>query len=194
MWRYLILLSVMAVLIAACGGTDTANETSTSTDATTSTTEAATTSTPAASESVGVKGTSNCNCSFSESRTEGDAEAISGTCVCISNTSDPRVSGRETVPLTLWLFPNLEPEVHWFEYHDATLTNDLGTWEQGEGFGSEFITEDGSVYTTGYLRYVGTGAFDGLVYEIFHGQAPGFPPADDPDESYKIYGWIEPDE
>jgi hypothetical protein len=164
--RAVLLLPVFALIVGACGaGSVTGDRTF-------------------------VYGTGNCDCNFLSATAEGDTQILIGKCVCITHLSDPRVNGQEEFPMTLTRFPDQTPEVHWFEYNDGTLTSEEGTWSKGEGFGSEFFDKSGGLLTSGYARYLGEGTFDGLVYEYFYSQAPAFTSEDDPNESYRIAGWI----
>lgn len=178
--------------LTGCGG-DSADATATTTAPPTTTTAVASPSAELADGRIPVAGTGNCDCSFDSAVDEGDAQVLTGTCVCINHSSDPRVSGREELPMTLSMFPEKDPEVHWFEYTNATLSNDEGgSWRGGVGFGSEFFDANGDLKTTGHTRYIGEGAYEGLVYECFYAQSNSFAPDGDPHESYRISGWIEP--
>jgi hypothetical protein len=191
--RWLIPLTLVVLLLPACSADSSADAATTAAPTTvaTTTTEATTTRTPDGDRTF-VYGTGNCDCYFDSVTEEGDAEILTGTCVCLTHGSDPRVSGSEELPMTLAMFPDRVPEVHWFEYDTATLTSDVGTWRNGEGFGSEFFNEDGDLLTSGHTTYVGDGAFEGLTYEYFYAQSNAFTTADDPRESYRFSGWIEP--
>ncbi len=200
--RYCILILVMILVgsaLAGCGGDDSADA-ATTTKAPTTTTAAPTPTTTGAPTSpslaggrIPVAGTGNCNCDFGSAVDEGDTQVLTGTCVCINHYSDPRVSGREELPMTLSMFPGSDPEVHWFEYSGATLTSEQGgSWRSGEGFGSEFFDINGDLKTTGHTRYVGEGAYEGLVFEYFYAQSSDFAPDGDPHESYRMSGWIGP--
>jgi len=199
--RFCILILVMILVgsvLAGCGGDDSADAATTTkapttTAAPTPTTTETTTSPTLAGGRIPVAGTGNCDCDFGSAVDEGDAQVLTGTCVCINHYSDPRVSGREVLPITLSMFPDQDPEVHWFEYSDATITNDEGgSWRGGEGFGSEFFDVNGDLKTTGHTRYVGEGEYEGLVFEYFYAQSNDFAPEGDPHESYRISGWIGP--
>lgn len=198
--RLMLVIILVTSVLAGCGGNDSAETTTTITAPTTTTAPTPTTTvapiTPTlAGGRIPVVGTSNCDCYFPSTQDEGDVQALTGACVCITHASDPRVSGREEFPMTLSMFPGMDPEVHWFEYSAATLTNEEGgTWVNGEGFGSEFFDQNGDLKTTGHARYIGEGAYAGLVYEYFYGQSNDFAPEGDPHESYRISGWIEPAE
>jgi hypothetical protein len=52
-------------------------------------------------------------------------------------------------------------------------------------YGSEFWTDDGSLFTSGHATLVGAGAHEGLVYHQLYGQSPTA-------DLYPIAGWIEP--
>jgi len=186
-------VSLVGLVLAGCGGDGSADSTTTTTTTAAPTTTVAAASPALAGGRVPVSGTGNCDCDFPSAQEEGEALVVTGTCTCIAHMSDSRVSGREELPMTLSMFPGFDPEVHWFEYNDATLTNEEGgSWSGGEGFGSEFFDQNGDLKTTGHTRYVGEGAYEGLVYENFYAQSNDFGPEGDPHESYRISGWIEP--
>lgn len=187
----ILVMILVGSALASCGDDNLADATTTTT-APTKTTEAPT-STALLGGRVPVAGTGNCDCDFGSVVDEGDTRILTGTCGCTNHYSDPRVSGREELPMTLYMFTNQDPEVHWFEYSDATLTNDEGaSWRGGEGFGSEFFDVNGDLKTTGHARYIGEGAYEGLVFEYFYAQSGDFAPEGDPHESYRISGWIGP--
>ena len=184
-----LVMSLVGFVLAGCGGDGSVESTTT---AAAPTTNVAAPSPALAGGRVPVSGTGNCDCDFPSAQEEGEVLVLTGTCTCIAHTSDSRVSGREELPMTLSVFSGFDPEVHWFEYNDATFTNEEGgSWSGGEGFGSEFFDQNGDLKTTGYTRYVGEGAYEGLVYEYFYGQSNDFGPESDPHESYRISGWIE---
>jgi hypothetical protein len=107
---------------------------------------------------------------------------FSGRFACDETMSDPRVTGRNEMKMTL--VQAAEPKMDYFVCEDATLTTEDGTW-RGECYGSEFWSEDGTVYTTGHATLVGDGAYDGLVYhQLFTQPGEG--------DDYLYVGFIEP--
>lgn len=139
----------------------------------------------------GTSGGSECSWSERDLREDDDPtiDVYTGTLVCPSEMSDPRVSGIEEWELTEpFYYTNYlgEPETGRFEA-SATLTTDDGVW-RGDGFGSDMRGPGGSgLRTTFYVEYVGEGAYEGLTYREWGAQYPG-------SDHYLIVGYIEPAE
>lgn len=200
--RRLLVPLVGLLWLAACGdaaSTDTTIQ-ATTTTASAAATSATTTTAPATTteattpvgERVLVYGSSNgCDMPNLSVEYREDWEIYTGKCYSTVTLSDPRVSGREVMDIEIHLATGLEIDKWWTT--NNVLTNDGGTW-RGESWGSEFFDENGNPFTSGYARYVGEGAYEGLVFHAFLAQFPGFAPPDDPDESYWYSGWIEPAE
>jgi hypothetical protein len=133
-----------------------------------------------------VTGTINCDVAFGPLRVEGDGQVLDGTIWCTHASSDPRVSGHEEAELRLILYNSVPTDIDRWASGDAILSNEQGTW-RGEAFGSEYWAEGGDVFSNGHARYVGEGAYEGLVYHLFFAHAPDFPT-----DRYLASGWIEP--
>ena len=130
---------------------------------------------PIPADSLVVTGTATCV--FSQEGTDPTGGDNNDLATCELDMSDPRVSGTET-----------HDRIRYFEdeggswvwvVEEAIITNGEGTWR-----GTAQAVDDGT--PIGEARYVGEGAFDGLVFHYYF-SAPGIDVAE-------VHGWISSNE
>lgn len=164
---YASVIAAVGMLMAgaACGG-DEASMTVAPEAAT-----AATAEFPAIpADSVVVTGTATCV--FSQEGVDPTGGDNNDLATCELDMSDPRVSGTETHDR----FRYFEVGGNWvWVVEEAIITNSEGTWR-----GTAQAVDDGT--PIGEARYVGEGAYDGLVLHYYF-SAPGI------DEAV-VHGWI----
>ena len=163
------LLAAVGLLIAgaACGSDE---ESSTTTAA-----EVTTGFHAIPADSVVVTGTATCV--FSQEGTDPTGGDNNDLATCELDMSDPRVSGTETHDR----FRYFTDEAGFWVWvvEEAIITNDEGTWR-----GTAQAVDDTT--PMGEARYVGEGAYDGLVFHYYF-SAPGMDVAE-------VHGWISSDE
>lgn len=121
-------------------------------------------------DSVVVTGTATCV--FSQEGVDPTGGDNNDLATCELDMSDPRVSGTETHDR----FRYFEVGGNWvWVVEEAIITNSEGTWR-----GTAQAVDDGT--PIGEARYVGEGAYDGLVLHYYF-SAPGI------DEAV-VHGWI----
>ena len=130
---------------------------------------------PIPADSLVVTGTATCV--FSQEGTDPTGGDNNDLATCELDMSDPRVSGTET-----------HDRIRYFEDEgwswvwvgaEAIISIGEGTWR-----GSAQAVDDGT--PIGEARYVGEGAFDGLVFHYYF-SAPGIDVAE-------VHGWISSNE
>ena len=162
-------LAAVGLLIAgaACGS----DEESSATTAPEVTTELH----PIPADSLVVTGTATCV--FSQEGTDPTGGDNNDLATCELDMSDPRVSGTETHDR----FRYFEDEAGLWVWvaEEAIITNSEGTWR-----GTAQAVDD--LTPIGEARYVGEGAYDGLVFHYYF-SAPGMDVAE-------VHGWISSNE
>lgn len=160
--RVVLLAVVVSVVVASCGGGES--------------TETATAETsplhgiPA--DSVVVTGTATCV--FSQEGVDPTGGDNTDLVTCELDMSDPRVSGTETHDRFRYYVE--AEDVGWvWVVEEAIITNSEGTWR-----GTAQAVDD--VTPIGEARYVGEGAYDGLVFHYYF-SAPTMDIAE-------VHGWI----
>jgi len=110
-------------------------------------------------DSVAVTGTATCV--FSQEGVDPTRGDNTDLVTCELDMSDPRVSGSETHNRFRYFWPEGEEAGVWVA-EEAIITNSEGTWR-----GTAQAVDDGT--PVGEARYVGEGAYDGLVFHYYFG-------------------------
>ena len=188
-----MLLMVVGLIVASCGGGESIEtrqpDVSPTVSSTTSTAPETTTTVPETTAaqsapfhaiqdgSTVVWGTAVCDGS-------GDAgtnpEGGSGWLVwCELDMSDPRVSGSETMDRFRFMAGRVWHGTVWVA-EDAEITNTGGTWR-----GSAQGAENDEAIPIGEAHYFGEGAYAGLEFHYYFFDSP----LRDPD-SVRVHGWV----
>ena len=162
--RVIRLMVVGDLIVASCGGGESAETTAT---------EAAPFH-PIPADAVVVWGSATCDFSEEGVDPEGGAGFLVG---CELDMSDARVSGTERQDRFRFVVGSVGAGTVWLA-EEAVITNAEGTWR-----GSAQAAENDEAIPSGEAHYVGEGAYEGLEFHYYFFHA-------DLDDKAQLRGWI----